>query len=354
MICLGNQGGSNMTKKHLYLHIGTNKTGSSSIQHWLKENRSLLEADSYYYPMEGAYFYSPEESSSFLAHSVLERRPKYIGNTVINRDACVSDIRRDIQKSSCKRIIVSSEHFSYALKVEEVKKIFDVFYDLFETMTVIVYLRRQDHRLESSWSQNVKVGDISLSFDEFLNEHLSAPKWNYFELMAPWVEIFGKDNVIIKPFEKGQFVKDELIQDFLDTIGFNAEVVNAGIKNESPAVEFVEILRLLGSSIPIRVERSAFFRILKSLPIKFDRTKYTLFTPEKRKALLDLYKESNQLVAEKYLGRSDGMLFYDIETSKLPTYPGMSLERFSIISREIIQLLIKVNSQLVKKIRKLP
>lgn len=342
-----------MTKKHLYLHIGTHKTGSSSIQHWLKDNRALLEADGYYYPIEGAYFYPPEASASLLAHAVLEKRPNYIGNTVIDRNACVSDIRRDIKNSSCKNVIVSSEHFSHAKQKQQIKNIFDLFSDLFETMTVIVYLRRQDHLMESYWSQNVKAGAITLSFDEILNQHLSAPKWNYFELMAPWVEIFGKDNVMMKPFEKGQFFKNDLIHDFLDAVDFKAKVVNSSIKNESPTIEFVEALRLFGCSIPIRAERAAFLRILRSMPIKLDSTKYTLFTPEKRKAVLDLYKESNQLVAEKYLGRSDGMLFYDTETSNLPVYPGMSIERFSIVSREIIQLLIKVNSQLVQKIRKL-
>ena len=343
-----------MTKKHLYLHIGTHKTGSTSIQHWLKENRSLLEADGYYYPVEGAYFNNSEASASLLAHAVLKKRPKYIGNMVINLDACVSDIRRDIKNSSCTSVIVSSEHFSHAKKIEEVKNIFDLFSDLFETIRVIVYLRRQDLRLESSWSQNVKSGDITLSFDEFFNEDLSAPKWNYFELMAPWIKIFGKDNVMIKPFEKAQFFNNDLVLDFLETIGFKTDVINPSIKNESPPIELIETLRLFGSSIPTRAERTAFFRKFRSIPIKIDRTRYTLFTVEKRKALLNQYKFSNQLVAKEYLGRSDGLLFYDSETSKLPVYPGMSLERFSIISRELFQLLVRLNSQLVQKIRKLP
>ena len=335
-----------MTKKHLYLHIGTHKTGSSSIQHWLKENRSLLEADGYYYPIEGAYFYPPEASASLLAHAMLERRPSYIGNTVIDRNSCVSDIGRDIKNSSCKSVIVSSEHFSHAKKIEEVKNIFDLFSDLFEKMTVIVYLRRQDHRLESSWSQNAKSGAITLSFDEILNQHLSSPNWNYFELMAPWVEVFGRDNVIMKPFEKEQFFKNDLIHDFLNALGFKGEVVNSSIKNVSPSIEFFETLRMFGCSIPSVPERMAFFRILRSIPIKLDSTKYTLFTPEKRKAFLELYKESNELVAEKYLGRSNGILFYDSETSKLPVYTGLSLERFSVISRELIQFVMKLNSQL--------
>lgn len=343
-----------MVKKNLYLHIGTHNTGSTSIQHLLNENRSLLKARDYYYPTEGAYFYPPEVSASLLAHAILERRPKYIGNTVIDREACVSDIRRDIKNSPCTNVIVSSEHFSHATKIEQIKNIFDLFSDIFETITVIVYLRRQDYRLESSWSQGVKLGSVTLSFDEFLSDHLSAPQWNYFEFMAPWIEIFGKDNVIIKPFEKEQFLKNDLIHDFLDAVGYKSEVLNSSVKNQSPPIEFIEALRLFGSSIHTRSERMIFFRTLRLLPIKINKTKYTLFTAEKRKAVLDLYKESNQSVAEKYLGRSDGLLFYDEETSKLPVYPGMSLERFSIISREIIQLLMKVNSQLVQKIHKLP
>ena len=165
-----------MKKKNLYLHIGTHKTGSTSIQHWLKENSEILKSENYYYPMEGSYFYPPEASPSLLAHAILGNKPAYIGRTVIDHDSCVSDIKRDIESSSCSNVIISSEHFSLAKTLEDVQKIHDLFVDLFDKITVIIYLRRQDTRIESSWGQAVKSSQSTLSFNDFYNNN----KYKYY------------------------------------------------------------------------------------------------------------------------------------------------------------------------------
>lgn len=337
-----------MIKEHLYLHIGTNKTGSTTIQYCLKENQTLLKSQGYYYPMEGAYFYPPEASPSLLAHALLGNRPTYMANPNIDREACVSEIIRDIKQSDCEKVIISSEHFHSAKTVDDVKEIASVFLGLFKKITVIVYLRRQDTRLESSWSQGVKTGIISKSFEDFLSKHSG---WNYFEMLNLWAEVFGKNNLVVRPFEKEQFFKNDLLQDFLKTIDCTAEISDSRLRNQSPPVEFLEVLRIFWKTIPGHLERRPLLRVLRSLPIKIDTTNYTLFTPESRKMFLDLNRESNRLVAQEYLGRSNGLLFHESETTDLPTYQGMSLVRFSEISRQYIMLLAGINTQLTNKVR---
>lgn len=117
--------------------------------------------------MNGSYFYTAESSQSLLAHALLNRAPKYIGNTKIDKLACIQDIRRDITNSDCKNVIILSEHFSITREISHIQKIYDTFQDLFESMTVIVYLRRQDYLLESTWSQRIKLEIIVISFDDF-------------------------------------------------------------------------------------------------------------------------------------------------------------------------------------------
>lgn len=337
-----------MIKEHLYLHIGTNKTGSTSIQYYLRDNKSLLETNGYYYPMEGAYFYPPEASPSLLAHALLGKRPPYIRNTVINKEACVTDILRDIKSSSCSKVIISSEHFSNAKTTDEVKKIANIFLNIFQKVTVIVYLRRQDTRIESSWSQRVKMGLITKSFDDFLSEEFDL---NYLEMLNSWADVFGKKNIIVRPFEKAQFFNNNLIQDFLQILGCALKAPELRSRNESPPVELLEVIRILCATIPSYVERRPLLGIIRTLPLKIDGAKYTLFTPEKRKEVLDLYRGSNQLIAQEYLERSDGQLFYESEIPDIPIYRGMTLERFSEISRQLIFSLARINSQLSRKIR---
>jgi hypothetical protein len=331
-----------MLKRHLFLHIGTHKTGSTTIQHYLKEHRSQIEGQGFYYPMEGAYFYPPEASPSLLAHAVLNNRPKYIGRTEVNLDTCVHDMRRDIELSPCPNVIVSSEHFSLASTREDVLRIANVFSGLFEKITVVVYLRRQDTRLESYWSQHVKTGLIVQSFSDYLTAHAG---WNYSEMLKPWIEVFSQECLVIRPFEKSQFFENNLVSDFLHVVGCQVEVQDFIQRNASPPVEFLELIRIFGTSLPGFLERRAFQRILRTLSIKIDHTKYTMFSPEGRQQFLELHRESNQQVARDLLGRFDGRLFYDKETSDLPSYGGLSLERFAEISKQIIIALANLNNK---------
>lgn len=340
-----------MLKKHLFLHIGTHKTGSTTIQHYLKEHRAQIEGHGFYYPMEGAYFYPAEASPSLLAHAVLNRRPEYIGKTEVNLEACVADMRRDIEQSQCPKVIVSSEHFSHAASLDDVQRIADVFTGLFEKITVVVYLRRQDTLLESFWAQHVKTGLIVQSFDDYLAAHAG---WNYLEMLKPWVEVFGQAQVVIRPFEKGQFVNHNLVSDFLHAVGCQAEVLDFPQRNTSPPIEFLEVVRVFGTSLSGFMQRRAFQRIIRTLPIKIDRTKYTMFRPEDRHQFLDRHRESNQQLARELLGRPDGQLFYDKETSDLPSYSGLTLERFADISKQIIAALVNLNNKNASKTRNSP
>ena len=106
--------------KNLYLHIGLHKTGSTSIQHYLFDNRAALLKHGWYYPCEGSYYFHGERSQSYLAHAVLDRHPDYLRHElVLNRDRCIAELQRDVSASKCENILISSEHFSYATTEEE-------------------------------------------------------------------------------------------------------------------------------------------------------------------------------------------------------------------------------------------
>ncbi len=337
-----------MPDKHLFLHIGTHKTGTTSIQSFLQTNRVEMESRGFYYPADGMYYLSAESSQSLLAHAVLGRRPAYIGDVEFDLDTCVADIRRDIGKSSCPNVIVSSEHFSYASTKDDVRRILDVFTGLVGKITVIIYLRRQHALIESGWSQQIKTGLITSS----LNEYLEAGRdWDYFQHVELFASALDRENVIVRPYEVGQLHKRDVVSDFLNTIGYKIHRIPGIRINESPPTEMLELMRYFGKSFSIDRERITFNRILQSLPIKIDKARYTLFSEQMRSALIDRYRNSNSRVAQEYLGRADGVLFFDSEISALPVYPGMTIERFSAISAQVITLLLNTNNQLARKIR---
>jgi hypothetical protein len=55
--------------------------------------------------------------------------------------------------------------------------------------------------------------------------------------------------------------------------------------------------------------------------------------------MLEYYKEDNEKIAREYLGREDGVLFYDKRRDEKDDYPGLSLQAALDISRELVIML---------------
>jgi hypothetical protein len=349
-------------KEKLILHIGIHKTGSTSLQHFLFDNRSSLTAAGFYYPVEGAYYWHGQRSQSLLSHSILNKRPAYLAHVDFDMSQCISDIKRDVAASPSPQVIISSEHFSEASSTKQFASILEVFSDLFKTINIVVYLRRQDLWLESNWSQLVKDGYINMTFEEFARKE--EPN-NYYELVRSLADVFGKSNVIVRPFEREQFYRNDLIRDFMHVLGMDIDtsVERLTQLNTSPPVELIELLRHLNKTLtkiegrlPYQVSANwqangQFANFLRRLPIRYDNTKYALFTAEARKRFLAFCRESNDRVAVDFLGRESGTLFLEPEISSLPTYPGLSPERMTEITAVAMKALAKANNRLARELK---
>lgn len=332
--------------KTLYLHFGTHKTGSTSIQTYLYRYREELKKIGFYYPSEGSYFLMGESSQSLFAHSIIGERPKYISESVSwDKESCISELKRDLENSKSPNVIVSSEHFSNIRAQDSLAEIKDIFANYFENIKIIIYLRRQDHYFESRYNQRVKTGLITASFEEILKEWLGNSSYNdYLEMLS---NVFGKANIIIRPFEKSQLHMQNVVYDFFKILNLKIDGNIQNDINKSIPTEMSEVLRLFNSNFNNHSQRRSFFRLIKTSSIAFDQTQYTIISPGLRKEILDFHKEGNYQVAKNYLGREDGLLFYEPEVSSKPLYPGIGLERFAEISAEIFML----QNQIYKKIK---
>ena len=126
--------------KKLFLHIGTHKTGTTSLQNFFLKNKNKLHDCGFYYPTEGSYFFKGEMSQSLLAHSLKGVRPKYIlSKEVYTKESTVSEIQYDIKNNVSNNVLVSSEHFSLFDNYQDVEAIKDTFSPFFAEIVVIVY-----------------------------------------------------------------------------------------------------------------------------------------------------------------------------------------------------------------------
>jgi hypothetical protein len=337
-------------KDELILHVGTPKTGSTSIQHFLFNNKRALSAAGFYYPVEGSYYWHGLRSQSVLAHSINDTRPAYLAHTHFEKDTCICDLKRDIMASQARRVIISSEIFTENYTRAGFMSLLDVFSRLFRRVTVLVYLRRQDLWLESNWARLVKIGYTELTFEEYADQEMP---WNYHELLSLLADVFGRSNLVARPFERGQLHGRDAVTDFLNVAGIEIDLPVAEItpRNSFPPMELLELFRILNKVVPRMEERLPFANFLQNLPFAYDNARYALFTAEARQRFLNMCRESNHRVAVEFLGRESGELFVESEPSSLPRYPGLTFERMAEILAFALKTLGAANRGLARELR---
>ena len=308
----------------VYLHIETPKTGTSAIQNFLPQNKELLESLGFCYPDLGYRFkgIGVNRNAHFLVHRQ-NCTPEEEAEIRENENICFYEGLDKIKEltNTFPNVILSDENiwngywkrenFWYELK--------NAFSERNIDLKIIVYLRRQDMVIESYYVQRVKEKS-TYSFEEYIN----SGKYNYFRLdyyerLENISEIVGKENIIVRVYEKQQYQGNgnTLISDFLNVLGLELDdrfrssdiVVNTSLHGSC-----LEVKRLLNEMTyfqnpkwPVKYLR----KIQNENEGNYKISKCEYFFYEQRIAFLEKYKEGNAAVAREYMNRADGILFKD-------------------------------------------
>ncbi|WP_444888131.1 hypothetical protein [Microbulbifer sp. JMSA008] len=306
--------------KKLIIHIGTEKTGTTSIQHFCAENRLLLKEQGLIYPEVGfcdfahfslvAPFHSLDNGGRELEFAP---KKKYVAEKEWDR------IKKIFNGNSHAKVLISAEHFSSRLKHRGISALKETIGWLGEDIEVeiVIFVRRQDKYFQSWYSTHIKAGG-TLTFDEAF-ESRKSDKWffDYYNLVNIWASYFGKESIKLGVFEKGQ-MKDGLFSEFCNLIDvelheeFNFDVVDDNFSWPARYLEFARLVNLgcFGDNLNNRR-----YKVLDKLSRYFEDDRNPLISPEQVRCLLDSYKQSNYSLATEYLGRSSGELFFDSEPS---------------------------------------
>lgn len=193
---------------------------------------------------------------------------------------------------------------------------------------VILHLRRIDLYLESLYKQEVKAGRPTSM--QWLIDRITAERaWHFLQLLE---EVFGRENVIVRPFERSQLYEGDAVADLLRDLGLlhirdQLEVVHG---NEGLHRDLVETLLVLNRDYGKIVPNNHLLRISERL-----HTEYGL--PDE-KHLLDRATRERLLADYRdfydYLGRTygDGGPFFR-DAVPDDTHMGYELprERFAFI-----------------------
>lgn len=308
--------------KTLHVHIGTPKTGTTSIQNFCCENQRLLEQRGYCYPMF-PYAYkgiAKVRNGHFLLGRV-------VGAGGVRDENREREIYREgmatLRKlfSTYDDIILSDEGIWW--RMDSIKKAF--WTDLKQAaqqegfrIHAIVYLRRQDKLYISHWNQVVKAKSGVIA-DYTLQEALEKDNlkiWlEYYEKIERIAGIIGKENITVRRFDKKHFVQGSLYADFLETVGLSLTEeynISQDVRNVGLYGNTHEIKRVL-NSLPQMSERAVNTFFVDSLweisGVSKQEYPSEMMSKEETEAFLRTYQEGNRKIAEEYLGEPGAELF---------------------------------------------
>lgn len=202
----------------LIIHIGTEKTGTSSLQLWGAQNRQpLQEAGVYYSKLLGEVDHR-KASVYPLTHGVSD--DGFERYNISNNDEFTAfktqlelDFKNEVEfaKSlNCSHFIVSSEHLHSRIitkeMVESVKALFAPHFSD-DDMQILCYVRPQADLFQSRLSVGVRNLTHSKAEVENLWKNESV-YFNYYDLWQRWAAVFS--HVTFKPFNKHKNVIEDL------------------------------------------------------------------------------------------------------------------------------------------------
>ncbi|EPR7182108.1 hypothetical protein ACU8BA_001550 [Campylobacter coli] len=288
-----------------YVHIGTMKTGTSSIQNFLYLNRSLLQKQNYYYPISIKNIGRLNDHNPF-AHKFNTLLNKTDDLKIFSRE--FKNLNNEIKMCNCDKIIISMENVQWLLNSQQkIKYFYDFLIYIFDNIKIIVYLRDVAELFISMCSQAIKD-------DSHLDYHFLYPYQNkkskilsdYKQTLQWWGEIFGKENLIVRLFNKNEFYRGDLLKDFIYSVDLKWDE-----KFQIPIKEN-ETLDLIGFELLSRVNRlkpfmfkSRYFDIVEYFDRNCTNVKqysHLKFQPPKEimQSYINYFEESNEWVRQEF------------------------------------------------------
>lgn len=271
----------------LVCHIGTPKTASTFLQNTCAANEAWLRQHGILYP--DLLSSTPNHITLFFAASPgLHDFAKDFG---LQSKAELDRFREQLSEAIALQlaeapadihtVLVSSENLTGNLLTREgVRNLATFLRPHFDEIEIVAYLRRQDDAILSMYGEFMRRGFSPATFTTFLNRSLgpqsNTPYLYYRKVLGNWIDVFGRDAVTVRIFDRARMVGGDVLTDFFTTILDEAPDVSgltpSADDNVGLSAPVLEFLRIVQPLIPYRkngetnLERRLLSDRINSLP----------------------------------------------------------------------------------------
>jgi len=296
----------------LIIHIGTGKTGTTSIQSALSSNIKLLEGENISYPFTESGEHNIIEAA-LLPFEKLHRvfRSRYNDNPQLPKDLALKLIH-NLNKQTSEHIIISGEFF-FSLEVEPINQLLNLLNISANDVTVICYVRNPSSFWLSGIQQFLK-GSSNI-------EGLIEGKYRFRKGLENWSKVVGDQNMIIRPFDKKQLHDGDVVLDFMQQIyavtGSKFQFTDVKNQNASVFAEqciLMQELRIELLSVPENTFNDDSRLLIRSINIE---SRNMELSKMKFKNNVVRFIESNHYDDALWLEQNFGITIYNQENMEL-------------------------------------
>lgn len=196
----------------LYIHIGAKKTGSTSLQYFLKQNAAFLRS-----------------KGIFVASTLGATEDKSLSRLYMGTAPTDASRRKETFLHQCgdfflqggAAAIVTAESFS-DLNLEEIEHLKNDLDPYFDGYRIIFYIRRQDLVAVSHYSTMLQGGGASKKLMSMGLGRRGRRALSYGSILKDWGAVFSSGDIVVRRYvEKWQGDWD-VVTDFLSQIGLDA------------------------------------------------------------------------------------------------------------------------------------
>jgi len=248
------------------VHIGTEKTGTTSIQNFLYKNRKKLRGNGYHFLQSAGKTNNRALPAYCVDNGRIDDFYPQLGITTLedrltHERVFIREFEHELATLSkhVHTVVISSEHFHSRIKTEaEMDNVHALLTTYFDDIQIVCYLRDQITTCTSYYSTVLKSGDPS-SFADFI-EHCNPQNYyfNYLMMLENWERSFGFDALKVSLFSRDLFLNGSLLDDL--TAKIDPQLVGVldtsiEVENESLTPAGQALSRAVNIAFPIRTSR---------------------------------------------------------------------------------------------------
>lgn len=322
-------------KKRLIVHIGANKTGSSSIQDFLWNNRKALRQGGLLVPGEKFKLLSPNRGTT----AEFENLIKSPNGSRILADAIIKLADTAPEGHT---ILLTAENLAAH---PAAPALFSDLAQYFE-LEIKLYVRRQDEYLISSWQQwYSKVGS---DFWAWITSSIGTlGDWRRY--IENWEKLVAPANISVRVFERAKLDSGDVVVDFYNRLHLDTSFADLKYQRRklNPGLSEAVIDLVKGNKTIFKnAHDGGFHEFVQNMTgdTYMKSSRQSPITFEQRTAILSRYAESNRWLQQNYF--NNGALFAAVERSDYEPSASTSIdsEKLEFIVSLLYQMYIRNNN----------